>query len=62
MADSKRPDPLAAVENPVKVDAEIAAAIERGLREASEGRVVSSDEVWKQVLQWISKFSTPQTL
>ena len=62
MANPKPSDPLVSVEDEVEVEAETAAAIERGLREANEGRVVSSDEVRKQVSQWISKFSTPKAL
>jgi predicted transcriptional regulator len=62
MANPKPIDPLVSADDEVEVDAETAAAIERGLREANEGRVVSSDEVRKQVSQWISQFSTPKAL
>ena len=46
-------------EEEVEVDAETAAAIDRGLRAADEGRVVSSEEVRKLIPQWISRFSAP---
>ena len=42
----------------IEVDAETSAAIERGIRAADEGRVVSSEEVRKLVAEWISKSST----
>ena len=59
MANGKAIDPLISAEQEVEVDAETAAAIERGIRAADEGRVVPSEEVRKLVPQWISKFSTP---
>jgi len=56
MADPK-PDPMISEEE-VEVDADAAAAIEKGIRAAEEGRVVSSEEVRKLIPEWISKFST----
>ncbi|MBI4458804.1 MAG: hypothetical protein HY648_01940 [Acidobacteria bacterium] len=59
MADAKAIDPLVSSEQEIEVDAETAAAIERGIRAADEGRVVPSEEVRKLIPQWISKSSTP---
>jgi len=42
----------------VELDPDASRAIERGLKAADEGRLVSSDEVRKLIPQWISKFST----
>ena len=58
MTDVKPGDPLVSTEEDIEVDAETAAAIERGIRAADEGRVVPADEVRKLIPQWISKFST----
>ena len=52
-------DPMVSTEEEVEVDAETAAAVERGIRATEEGRVVPSEEVRKRIPQWISKFSTP---
>ena len=43
----------------VEVNSETLAAIDRGIKDADEGRTVSIDEVRKLIPQWISKFSTP---
>ena len=59
MADAKAIDPLVSSEQEVEVDAETAAAIERGIRAADEGRVVPSEEVRTLIPQWISESSTP---
>jgi predicted transcriptional regulator len=58
--DEPKPDPMVSTEEEVEVDARTAAAIDRGVRAANEGRVVSSEEVRKLIPQWISKFSTPK--
>ena len=55
MGDGKAIDPFIWTEQEVEVDAETAAAIERGIRAADEGRVVPAEEVRKLIPQWISK-------
>src|SRR5947209_262191 len=42
----------------VEVDAETLAAINRGIKDANEGRTVSLDEVRKLIPKWISKFES----
>jgi predicted transcriptional regulator len=36
------------------------AAIDRGIQDADEGRVVSAEEARQRVLQWLSKSSIPK--
>jgi predicted transcriptional regulator len=42
----------------VEVDAETLAAIDRGIKDADQGRTVPIDEVRKMIPQWISKFES----
>lgn len=42
----------------VAVDAETLAAIDRGIKDAGEGRTVSLDEASQMIPQWISKFES----
>ena len=59
MNKSKNVDLFVSTEEAVEVDAETAAAIERGMRAADENKVVPSGKVRDLVRQWISKLSTP---
>ena len=42
----------------VEVDEETLAKIDRGIKDADEGRTVSLDEARKMIPQWISKFES----
>ena len=42
----------------VEVDAETLLAIDRGIKDANEGRTVSIDEARKMIPKWISKFKS----
>jgi predicted transcriptional regulator len=42
----------------VEVDAETLAAIDRGIKDADEGRTVPIDEVRTMLPKWISKFES----
>jgi predicted transcriptional regulator len=44
----------------VNVDAETLAAIDRGIKDADEGRSVPIDEVGKMIPEWISRFESPK--
>jgi predicted transcriptional regulator len=46
------------VTDKVEVDAETLAAIDRGIKDANEGRTMSIDEVRKLIPKWISKFES----
>jgi len=46
------------VTDEVEVDAQTLAAIDRGIKDANEGRTVSIEEVRKLIPQWISKFES----
>jgi len=57
MAEAIDSDPLVCTDE-VEVDAETLAAIDRGIKDADEGRTVSIDEVRKMIPKWISKFES----
>jgi len=42
----------------VELDANTLAAIDRGIKNAEQGRTVPIDEVRKMIPQWISKFES----
>ena len=52
------PDLFVSTEEEVEVDAETQAAIDRGLRDAEEGRGVPPEQVRELLSKWISNFST----
>jgi predicted transcriptional regulator len=56
--DEAQTDPMVSSGEEAEVNAETAAAIERGIQAADQGRVVPSDDARKSVPLWISKFST----
>jgi predicted transcriptional regulator len=58
MAEVKPDDLFVSTEEAVEVDAETAAAIERGIKDADEGRTFSLEEVRKMIPEWISKFES----
>jgi predicted transcriptional regulator len=57
MVDLKLQTPAA---EEVEVDAETLAAIDRGIKDADEGRTVSVDDARKMISKWISKFELQQ--
>ena len=44
----------------VEVDSATLARIDRGIKDADEGRTVPLEEVRKMIPQWISKFESPK--
>jgi predicted transcriptional regulator len=58
MAEDTPFDPMVSTDE-VEVDQKTLDAINRSIRAADEGRLISSEEVRKLIPQWISKFSTP---
>ncbi len=52
------PDWDTPVTEEVAVNAETLAAIDRGIKDADEGRTVSLEEASKLIPQWISKFES----
>ena len=48
------------VTEPVEVDSETLAAIDRGIKDADEGRTVSLEEAREMMPEWISKFESPK--
>ena len=46
------------VDDEVEVDADTLAAIDRGIKDADEGRTVPIDEVRMMIPEWISKFES----
>lgn len=61
MADANKID----FDNPAPIleeeDEETLAAIDRGIKAADEGRVVSSEEARRRVQEWLTRSSTPKT-
>ena len=45
---------------PVEVGPETLAAIDRGIKDADEGRTVSLEEAREMMSEWISKFESPK--
>jgi predicted transcriptional regulator len=60
MARPEGVDPFLASDEEVEVDQQSAAAIERGIRDADEGRTVSEEEARQRIQQWLIKSSTPK--
>lgn len=58
MAEAK-PDLFVSDQPEIEVDETTAAAIQRGIRAADDGQVVTGEEVREQIRQWISEFSKP---
>jgi predicted transcriptional regulator len=55
MANPERIDPFVSTEEEIEVDAETAAAIQRGIEDADAGRVITLEGVRTRMRQWLSK-------
>jgi predicted transcriptional regulator len=62
MGNPERIDPFVSTEEEVVVDAETAAAIQRGIEDADAGRVISVEDARERMHQWLSKSSSPTRL
>lgn len=58
MRDLKFQEP---VTQKVKVNAEILAGIDRGLKAVKEGRLVSAEKARQRIQKWLTKSSTQKT-
>jgi predicted transcriptional regulator len=58
MAELRPADLFVSEEEEVEVDAETAAAIELGIKQADEGRTVPLEDVRRMIPEWISKFES----
>jgi predicted transcriptional regulator len=59
MGETKPADPFTATEE-VAVDDATLTAIDRGIKDADEGRTAPLEEVRKMIPEWISKFESPK--
>ena len=61
MGEVKKPDPVEPVPILNEEDEATLAAIDRGIKAADEGRVVSFEEARRRLNEWLIKSSSPKT-